>query len=175
MARSKPRKKKVEKVRQERTVQHMENRTRKEDVGLFYEVVKGILTNHPPVKKEEPITLEEIERWFDSDPEAPVVLYSLPPDEHSWESRRIQITVNQLAVERHLRARGMDENHPSLELGCEIVGKTLRDAAKELLEDYFLERLDDDFLEDPPWDEIPDPRSGWISSAEPERSTSDER
>ena len=176
MARSKPRKKKVEKVRQERTRLHDENRTRKGEVGLLYEVVKSILNDHPPVKKEEPITIGELERWFETDPKAPVVLYSMPPGGPSFEeSPRIQISVNPHAVERCLRARGIDESHPSWDLAREVVAKTLRDTTKELLEDYIAERLDDEFLEDPPWDEVPDPQSGWISSAEQKWANSDER
>lgn len=134
MARSRPRKSKVMKVRQERTAQHLEHRARKDATILIHDVVSGILRDCPPEKKENPISTEEIERWFDTDPEAPVILVSMPLEGPSFEERpRIQVSINQRGVERELRARGIDENHPSWELALQVVGPTLRDTTLEVL------------------------------------------
>ena len=136
MARSRPRKSKVVKVRQERTAQHLENRAAKMEMVLFNDVITDILRDCPPVKKEEPIGLEEIEHWFDTDSEAPVILVSMPKEGKSFEEQpRIQISVNQQAVERELRARGIDENHLYWEMALKVVGPTLRDMTIEILQD----------------------------------------
>ena len=134
MARSKPRKSKVVKVRQERTAQHLEHRTRKEGLNLIHDVVSDILRNCPPEKKEKPISIEEIERWFDTDPAAPVILISMPVEGPSFDERpQIQVSINQLGVERELRVRGIDESHPAWELALQVVGPTLRDTTLEVL------------------------------------------
>jgi len=136
MARSRPRKSKIVKVRQERTAQHLENRAVKKEMVLLNDVITGILQDCPPVKKEEPIGLEEIEHWFDTDSEAPVILVSMPQEGPSFEEQpRIQISINQHAVERELRARGIDENHPYWEMALKVVGPTLRDTTIEVLQD----------------------------------------
>jgi hypothetical protein len=123
-------------VRQERTAQHLENRVVKMEMVLLNDVIRDILRDCPPVKKEEPIGLEEIEHWFDTDSEAPVVLVSMPKEGKSFEEQpRIQISVNQHAVERELRARGIDENHPYWEMALRVVGPTLRDMTIEVLQD----------------------------------------
>jgi len=134
MARSRPRKSTLLKVRQERTEQHLEHRTRKGAVNLIHDLVVVILKACPPVKREDAMGIQEIEHWFDTDPEAPVILYSRPQVASSFEDKpQIQISINQHGVERELRARGMDENHPSWELALRVVGPTLRDFTAELL------------------------------------------
>ena len=136
MARSKPRKSKVVKVRQERTEQHLEHRARNEALVLIHDVVTSILRDCPPETKDERIRVGAIEQWFDADPQAPVILISMPPEGPTFEERpQIQVSINHLAVERELRARGIDESHPAWELALRVVGPTLRDTTMEVLQE----------------------------------------
>ncbi|MFH1009031.1 MAG: hypothetical protein V1800_16275 [Candidatus Latescibacterota bacterium] len=140
MARSRPRKNKLVKVRQERTEQHLEHRARKEEMVLLHDVVASILRDCPPAQRKEPMGHQEIERWFDTDPEAPVILLSRPLEASSFEARsQVQISVNQNGVERELRIRGIDENHPSWALALDVVGPTLRDMTAEVLAEATLQ------------------------------------
>ena len=79
------------------------------------------------------MSLEAIGAWFDSDPEAPVILCTRSPEE-SGEDSTIRIAINRHGVERELRARGLDESHPSWEMAVEVVGPTLRDKMAEILQ-----------------------------------------
>jgi hypothetical protein len=136
MARSRPRKSKVVKVRQERTAQHLEHRARKEEVVLIHDVVSSILRDCPPVKKEEPISIEEIGHWFDTDPEAPVILISMPAEGPSFDEKpQIRISINDHGVARELRTRGIDETHSAWELALRVVGPTLMDMTSEILQE----------------------------------------
>jgi hypothetical protein len=121
------------------------------------------------------MAIDEIERWFDTDPEAPVILYSMPPVGSSFEDvPRVQISINQHGVEREIRARGIDERHPAWDLALSVVGPTLRDTTKELLKESISMLMEDDLLEDPPWVDVPSHQSGWSSSGEQGWVSSDE-
>ena len=135
MARSKPRKSAQVKIRQERTQKHQEHRQIDLETTLMHRIIHGILRDCPPVHREEPMTREEIDLWFDTDPAAPVILMSRPPGDPFPGEAKLQIafSVNQWGVERELRARGIDEHHPSWRLAQHVVGPTLMDLAKELL------------------------------------------
>ena len=115
-------------------MEHLENRTRKAEVGLVHALVQGILRDHPPFKKDEPTEIEEIDRWFDTDPKAPLIVCSMPPGglAHS-DPPRIEISINQHAVERELRARGVGEEHPSWDVARRAVGPILCDMTKEAM------------------------------------------
>lgn len=152
MARSKPRKSTREKVRQERAAQHQEQRTRKAELVLIHDVVASILRESLPEKREERLSVEEIETWFDTDPAAPVILCSMPSDGPSFEeSPRIQVSINPHGVERELRARGIDEHHPAWDLALQVVGPTLRDTTMEVLQEVASQLA----RKPPPWDEQP--------------------
>ena len=134
MARSRLRKSKVMKVRQERTAQHLENRNLKEKTDLIHDVVSSILRDCPPVKKEEPISIDEIGHWFDTDPEAPVILISMPPEGPSFDEKpQIRISINDHGIARELRTRGINETHPAWDLALRVVGPTLMDLTSEVL------------------------------------------
>jgi len=136
MARSRPRKSKVVRVRQERTAQHLEHKARKEEIVLIHDLVSSILRDCPPVKKEEPISIEEIGHWFDTDPEAPVILISMPAEGPSFDEKpQIRISINDHAVARELRTRGIDETHSAWELALRAVGPTLMDLTSEVLQE----------------------------------------
>jgi hypothetical protein len=136
MARSKPRKSKVVKVRLERTAQHLEHRDRKEKTVLIHDVMSSILRDCPPVKKEEPISIEEIGHWFDTDPEAPVILISMPAEGPSFDEKpQIRISINDHGVARELRTRGINQTHPAWELALRVVGPTLMDLTSEALQE----------------------------------------
>jgi len=134
MARSKPRKAKVEKARQERRAEHLEHRIRKDLVLFLHDVTASILQACPPERREDPMGVEEIYQWFDSDPNAPVILCTHPLGA-AKDSLKFRIAVNRHGVERELRARGIDESHPNWENAVDVVGPTLRDMTAELLKE----------------------------------------
>jgi hypothetical protein len=137
MARSRPRRSSQVKAQQERTARHNGNLRLKAEKTLIFEVITGILRDRPPVYKEEVLGREEIEAWFDTDPEAPVMVFARPlevptsPD----QKPRIQLSVNERAIERELRARGLDERHPAWDLALKVVGPALMDLAADSLQE----------------------------------------
>ena len=65
-------------------------------MNLIHDLVVVIPKACPPVRREEVLGIQEIEQWFDSDPEAPVILYSEPHEARSCEDRpQVQIPINQ--------------------------------------------------------------------------------
>lgn len=51
------------------------------------------------MKKEELISIEEIGHWFDTDPEAPVILISMPSKGPSFDEKpQIRISINDHGV-----------------------------------------------------------------------------
>lgn len=131
MARSKPRKKQVEKVRVERMTQHLENRIRKQDGNQLGDLFLGIAQDNPPFKKEGRTATEEIDLWFDRDPEAPLIVISIPPD----DPPRVQVSINQHGIERELRLRGIGEEHPSWSAARRAAGPILTGLTRRFLAD----------------------------------------
>lgn len=131
MARSKPRKKKVEKVRMERMVEHLENRVRKQDTHLLSDLFLDIAQGNPPFKKEGRTRTEDIDLWFDTDPKAPLIVISMPPD----DPPRVHVSTNQHAIERELRQRGIAEDHPSWDAARRAAGPILTGLTKQFLSD----------------------------------------
>lgn len=131
MARSKPRKKKVEKVKLERMVEHLENRARKKDSSVLSDLFLDIIQDHPPFKKEGRTMTAEIDQWFDTDPEAPIIVISMPPD----DPPRVQVSINQTAIERELRMRGIGEDHASWDTARRAAGPILSGLTKQSLAD----------------------------------------
>jgi hypothetical protein len=81
MARSRPRKAKVDKARLKRRTEHLEDKSRKDLVLRLHAVTAGILRDCPPARREESMSLEEIMHWFENDPAAPVILCTRRPEE----------------------------------------------------------------------------------------------
>lgn len=133
MARSRPRKAKVDKARQERRAEHLQHWSRKNVVLRLHDLTAGILRDCPPARRKEPMSMEEIMQWFETDPGAPVILCTRRPEEPEGGDG-IRIAVNRHGVERELRARGIDEGHPHWEMAVEVIGPTLRDMTAEILQ-----------------------------------------
>lgn len=141
VARSRKRKSKPVKVRKETTFhqvfQRLQARVYPQETAQLTDLVTSILGACPPATRSEFMGQEEIEHWFDTDPEAPLILYSRPkvaPEGLDREDQ-IQLSVNPHAVERELRARGVDENHPLWEDALRAVGPTIGELAWKHMEE----------------------------------------
>lgn len=141
VARSRQRKSKKVKVRQERTFhqvfQRLQERIYQQETAQLTDLVMGILGDCRPATRSEFMDQEEIEHWFDTDPEAPLILYSRPkvaPEGLDREDQ-IQLSVNQHAVERELRVRGVNESHPLWEDALRTVGLSIGELAWKHMEE----------------------------------------
>lgn len=147
MARTKKRKSTVIKFRNTKTLElyYVER------IKLLEPTVLAIMESIIPEVQEE-ISVEEVEKWFNTNPEAPVVVFSLPLKSSTLDS--IQISVNARGVERELKKRGIGADHPDYELAYHYVSKYLETGATSIANKFISKELP---LHRPnPWDEFPD-------------------
>lgn len=132
MARSRPRKAAKDKAAKERQEQQLESKARKAEYLQLWDLAHEISGGNPPDVEASDRSPEEIEQWFEDDPSAPVLLFQFPPEgaDGSIPARQVRISVNARGIERELRARGIDEQHPSWERAFNLTQDTIMEVAQ---------------------------------------------
>jgi hypothetical protein len=133
MARSRPRKAAREKAAlARRDLQETQTRT-KQDRRLW-DLAHEINGANPPDIEASTRTVEEIEEWFEENPSAPMVLFKYPPEEEEGRvfAGNVLISVNARAIERELRARGIDEGHPDWDKAFHLTRETVMTVAQRV-------------------------------------------
>ena len=132
MARSRPRQAAKDKAAKERREQQLESQTRKAEYLRLWDLAHEISGDNPPDVEASERSDEEIEQWFEDDPAAPLVLFLFPPAETdgSIPARQVRISVNARGIERELRSRGIDEQHPDWERAFNLTQDTIMEVAQ---------------------------------------------
>lgn len=132
MARSKPRKAAKDKAVKERREQQLESQVSKAEYLHLWDLAHEISGANPPDVEASERSPEEIEKWFEEDPAAPVLLFQFPPREAdgSIPGRQVRISVNARGIERELRSRGIDEQHPNWERAFHLTQDTILEVAQ---------------------------------------------
>jgi len=132
MARSRPRKAAKDKAAKERREQLVESHARKAECLQLWDLAHEISGGNPPDVEVSERSPKEIEQWFEDDLSAPVVLFQFPPEEADGDipARQVKISVNARAIERELRARGIDEQHPNWERAFNLTQDTIMEVAQ---------------------------------------------
>lgn len=125
MARSKVRKGTKEKLKRERAAAQAETSHQNRIADLAITILK----DNPPHQADPLMSTDQIESWFDSDPEAPLVaLLPGPPQAHG--PQLVQASVNARAIERELRKHGIDASHPDWEDAFHLTRHMAMEAVK---------------------------------------------
>jgi hypothetical protein len=132
MARSRPRKAAKDKAAKERREQQLETQARKAEYLQLWDLAHEISGDNPPDIEASGRSPEEIEQWFEDDPAAPVLLFQFPPAEADGciPGRQVRISVNARGIERELRSRGIDEQHPHWERAFNLTQDTILEVAQ---------------------------------------------
>ena len=132
MARSRPRKAAKDKAAKECRKQQLETQARKAEHMQLWDLAHEISGGNPPEIEASNRSPEEIEQWFEDDPKAPVLLFQFPPTEAdgSIPARQVRISVNARGIERELRSRGIDEQHPNWERAFNLTQGTIMEVAQ---------------------------------------------
>lgn len=130
MARSRPRKaarEKAAQTRRDQQARHLRDRR-------LWDLAHIISGAHPPEVEASERTAEAIELWFEEDPTAPLVLFKYPPGDGDGRIyvSDVLISVNARAIERELRARGIDERHPDWESAFRLTQRTVMEVAERV-------------------------------------------
>lgn len=136
MARSKPRKAAREKAAKARRDLEGTGRTLSAREQWLWDLAHEISGANPPEVEISDRTAEEIEQWFEEDPSAPMVLFKFPPEdgEGMASPRSVMISVNARAIERELRARGIDEGHPDWDQAFHLTQETVTTVARRVFQ-----------------------------------------
>jgi hypothetical protein len=132
MARSKKRKAAVARSKEEKRREHGAHQT----ANRLKPVVDSILASNIPVINRDGRSKETLEKWFDCDPAAPVVVLSHPPKTRVGASGPIQISFNAKGVERELRKNGIDESHPDWEDAYHLTMSTFQVVTQMLISEW---------------------------------------
>jgi hypothetical protein len=151
MARTRQRQGKRLQDRRKRTCRHILDRAIQVEAARLHPIIVSILQDCPPAFHHGAMAVEAIERRFDTDPLAPLILYSGPcPSLVAGRNQPlIQVSVNHRAVERELRARGIYERHPAWEFALDLAGSVILEVATECIREAAAEasRANGEWLE----------------------------
>ena len=132
MARSRPRKAAREKAAQARRNLQETTQARNLQHRRLWDFAHEINGANPPDVEASSRTAEEIERWFEADPSAPLALFKYPPEDQEGRvfAGDVLISVNARAIERELRARGIGEGHPDWDKAFHLTQETVMTVAQ---------------------------------------------
>jgi len=134
MARSRPRKATREKAGKARRGLQETTQARHSHHRRLWDLAHAICIANPPDVEASGRTPEEIEQWFEEDPSAPLVHFRYPPADEDGRTFAgdVLISVNARAIERELRFRGIDENHPDWNPAFYLTQETVMEVAQRV-------------------------------------------
>jgi len=134
MARSRPRKAAREKAAQARRDLQETTQARTIQQRRLWDLAHEINGANPPEVEASSRTAEEIEQWFEENSSAPLVLFKYPPEDEEGRvfAGEVLISVNARAIERELRARGVDEGHPDWDKAFHLTQETVMAVAQRV-------------------------------------------
>jgi len=134
MARSRPRKAAREKAAQARRDLQETTQARNLRHRRLWDLAHAINGANPPEVEASSRTAEQIEQWFEVNPSAPLVLFQYPPEDAEGRvfAGAVLVSVNARAIERELRARGIDEGHPDWDKAFHLTQETVMAVAQRV-------------------------------------------
>ena len=146
MARSKPRKAAREKAAQARIILQETTSARNLQHRRLWDLAHEINGDNPPDVEASNRIVEEIEQWFEDNPSAPLVLFKYPPEDEEGRvfAGDCVISLNARAIERELRARGIDEGHPDWDKAFHLTQETVMAVAQRVATAHLHDRDTED-------------------------------